>query len=58
MEQLDIITISFFSVGIISVVFGIWAVRAFYKPIEKVDTELFDDAPARYEDYEECFYNP
>jgi hypothetical protein len=58
MEQLDIIAISFFSVGILSVAFGIWAVIAFYKPIKKVDAELFDDTPARYEEFEECFYNP
>lgn len=57
MEQLDIITVVFFCLGILSVAFAIWALRAFTKPIGE-DVYLIDDAPARYEDYEEAFYNP
>lgn len=59
MEQLDfdIITVAFFGLGVLSLAFAIWAVRAFTKPIGG-DEYFADDAPARYEDYEDAFYNP
>ena len=57
MEQLDIITVAFFVLAVLSVAFGVWAVVAFTRPIGE-EPVLNDDAPARYEDYEEAFYNP
>lgn len=57
MEHLDIITICFLGLAILSVALGIWAAIAFTRPVSR-DEYLNDDAPARYEEFEECFYNP
>jgi hypothetical protein len=54
METLAII---FFALAALVLVLAIVFVLLFYKPIE-YDEYFTDDAPARYEDYEECFYNP
>lgn len=58
MEQLDIISIIFFALAALVLVLAIVFVILFYKPIGGEDIQFDDDAPARYEDYEECFYNP
>lgn len=57
MEHLDIIAFCFLGLAILSVALGIWAVIAFTRPIGG-DEYFVDDAPARYEDYEEAFFNP
>lgn len=58
MNQLDIITIVFAGMIGITILFAIWLYRSFYKPIGDDRVKLNDDAPARYEEFEECFYNP
>lgn len=57
MEQIDLIDLVFFGMATLSLAFAIWAVRAFTKR-DKDNPVPLDDMPARYEDYEECFYNP
>lgn len=57
MNQLDIITIAFFGLAALVLVLALVFVLLFYKPVE-YDEYFKDDAPARYEEFEECFYNP
>lgn len=58
MEQFDIIGIIFLALAVLVLLMGIVFVIIFYKPIGDDRVQLIDDAPARYEDYEEAFYNP
>lgn len=58
MEQLDILSIVFFGLAALVLIMGIVFVIVFYKPIGGYDIEFNDDLPARYENYEEAFYNP
>ena len=54
---METITIVFFGLAVLVLLVAIILVISFYKPIGG-DEYFTDDAPARYEEFEECFYNP
>lgn len=54
---MELLAMIFFGLAAIVLLMGIIFVIVFYRPIGGYDVE-FDDAPARYEDYERPFYNP
>jgi hypothetical protein len=51
MEQIDIITLLFIGLAILSVALGIWACIVFTRPVE---IEFSDDSPGHYEDIDYC----